>query len=89
MQLRMSKTSQLRCNSIVNVLPTKDYKKMFTDKDLVQLKPSNQTLVKFNKTKTKPDGKKKSTIVNPKSKKRYNLEFVVVTGNVHAADSRI
>ncbi|CAG2219480.1 unnamed protein product [Mytilus edulis] len=73
---------QLDCGSTVNVLPTKDYKKIFNDKELVQLKPSNQTLVMFNKTETKPAGKRKITIVNPKNKKWYNLEFVVVTGNV-------
>jgi hypothetical protein len=41
---------QLDCGSTVNVLPIKDYKKLFNDKELVQLKPSNQTLVMFNKT---------------------------------------
>jgi hypothetical protein len=44
--------------------------------------PSNQTLVMFNKTETKPAGKRKITIVNPKNKKWYNLEFVAVNGNV-------
>ncbi|CAC5422751.1 unnamed protein product [Mytilus coruscus] len=39
---------QLDCGSTVNVLPTKDYKKIFNDKDLAQLKPSNQILVMFN-----------------------------------------
>lgn len=74
---------QLDCGSTVNILLTKDYKKLFNDKELqVQLKPSNQALVMFNKTKTKPAGKRKITIVNPKNKKWYNLEFVVVNGNV-------
>ena len=48
----------------------------------MQLKPSNQTLAMFNKTETKPAGKRKITIVNTKNKKWYNLEFVVVNGNV-------
>jgi hypothetical protein len=73
---------QLDCGSTVNVLPIKDYEKLFNDKELVQLKPSNQTLVMFNKTETKPAGKRKITIVNPKNKKWYTLEFVVVNGNV-------
>ena len=73
---------QLDCGSTVNVLPVKEYKKLFNDKCLKQLQPTKQTLVMYNKSEMNPVGKRKITVTNPKNRKWYSLEFVIVNANV-------
>jgi hypothetical protein len=36
----------------------------------------------FNGTETKPLGKKRLTLKNPKNNKKYNVEFVIVKADV-------
>ena len=38
------------------------------------------TLVMFNKSETKPLGKRRLTIRNPRNRKKYSIEFVIVAG---------
>ena len=38
------------------------------------------TLVMYNKSEVKPVGKKRFKVINPKNKKKYNIDFLIVTG---------
>jgi len=38
------------------------------------------TLVMYNKSEVEPVGKKRFKVVNPKNKKKYNIDFLIVTG---------
>lgn len=41
---------------------------------------TNMTLVMYNKSETKPLGKRRLTLRNPQNKKKYTIEFVIVGG---------
>lgn len=65
---------QLDCGSSVNILPETLY--MLLCKDHEDLTETNMTLVMYNKTEAKPLGKRRLTLRNPRSKKKYSIEFV-------------
>lgn len=41
---------------------------------------TNMTLIMYNKSETKPLGKRRLTLRNPRNKKKYTIEFVIVGG---------
>ena len=55
---------QVDCGSSVNILPETLYKKLCSDPE--NLIEANMTLVMFNKSETKPLGKKRLTLRNPR-----------------------
>ena len=63
------------CGASVNVLPMKYVNKQ-------TLKPTNKTLVMWNKTELKPKGTKRLTIRNPKTNTKHKVEFVIVEENL-------
>lgn len=65
---------QLDCGSSVNILPETLYMQLCKDHE--DLTETNMTLVMYNKTETKPLGKRRLTLRNPRNKKRYSIEFV-------------
>ena len=73
---------QLDCGSTVNVLPEYVYKELVTEANHENIEKSYQTLIMFNGTETKPLGKKRFSVRNPKNKKKYNIEFVIVKENL-------
>jgi hypothetical protein len=73
---------QLDCGSTVNVLPEYMFRQCVCEKEHVEREKSSQTLVLFNGTETKPLGKKRLTLKNPKNNKKYNIEFVIVNADV-------
>ncbi|XP_060076924.1 uncharacterized protein K02A2.6-like [Ylistrum balloti] len=75
---------QVDCGSTVNILPEKMYMKIFRDNELRDLEDTTIRLVMFNKTETKPLGKRRVRVVNPATGKRNSVEFVIVRGNVQA-----
>jgi hypothetical protein len=64
---------QLDCGSTVNVLPEYLFRQCVCEKEHVEIEKSSQTLVMFNGTETKPLGKKRLTLKNPKNNKKYNV----------------
>ncbi|XP_033731751.1 uncharacterized protein K02A2.6-like [Pecten maximus] len=74
---------QLDCGSSVNVLPAHIYRHVCRDRKLSKLNHTNKTLIMFNKTETKPEGKQSILLVNPKNNCKYVLEFVIVEGDFH------
>jgi hypothetical protein len=75
-------TFQLDCGSTVNVFPEYLFRQCVCEKEHVEIEKSSQTLVMFNGTETKPLGKKRLTLKNPKNNKKYNVEFVIVKADV-------
>ncbi|XP_062576513.1 uncharacterized protein K02A2.6-like [Saccostrea cucullata] len=69
---------QLDCGSSVNILPDTLYKKLCNDHE--NLTETNMTLVMYNKSETKPLGKRRLTVRNPRNRKKYSIEFVIVSG---------
>ncbi|XP_048745965.2 uncharacterized protein K02A2.6-like [Ostrea edulis] len=74
---------QLDCGSTVNVLPEKIYKEVCNDPYLRMLQKADMTLVMFNKSECQPLGKRRISVRNPKNNKKYNIEIVVVEGNLN------
>ncbi|XP_061170925.1 uncharacterized protein LOC133180410 [Saccostrea echinata] len=74
---------QLDCGSTVNVLPEEIYKQVCSDPHLSMLQKADMTLVMFNKTECHLLGKRRLSVRNPKNNKRYNIEIVVVQGNLN------
>lgn len=66
---------QLDCGSSVNILPETLYMQLCKDHE--DLTETNMTLVVY-KSETKPLGKRRLTIRNPRNKKKYSIEFVIV-----------
>ena len=66
---------QLDCGSTVNIISETDYKTICHDDKLKHLEKNNVTLVMYRAL-----GKRKLHITNPKNKKVYILEFVIVQG---------
>ena len=71
---------QLDCGSTVNIISETDYKTICHDDKLKHLEKNNVTLVMYNNSETRALGKRKLHITNPKNKKVYILEFVIVQG---------
>lgn len=69
---------QLDCGSSVNILPETLYMQLCEDHE--NLTETNMTLVMYNKSETKPLGKRRLTLRNPRNKKKYSIEFVIVWG---------
>ena len=55
------------------------YREIFNDPKLMQLEKVQITLVMFNKSKMKVLGKLKTVTTNPKNKRKYAVEFLVVS----------
>ena len=70
-----SVTSTIDCGTTVNVLPSK-----YVNKDNIQ--PTKRLLQMWNKTELKPEGVCRVTIRNPKNRKKYSVEFIVVKENL-------
>ena len=62
---------QVDCGASINILPEKLVGNQ-------EISPTSKTLIMWNKTKVKPKGTVRIVIENPKTKKRFSLEFVVV-----------
>ena len=63
------------CGTRVNVLPSK-----YANKE--DIKPTKRVLQMWNKTELKPEGICYVTICNPKNRKKYSVEFIVVKENL-------
>ena len=63
------------CGVTVNVLPSKYVNK-------ADIKPTKRVLQMWNKTELKPEGICRTTIHNPKNRKKYSVEFIVVKENL-------
>ena len=66
---------QIDCNSSINILP----------KDVVDkcdVATTTKTLIVWNKTEIPPLGTARMIVTNPKNRKKYSVEFVVVTGKL-------
>lgn len=68
----------LDCGSSVNILPETLYMQLCKDHE--DLTETNMTLVMYNKSETKPLEKRRLTLRNPRNKKKYSIEFVIVGG---------
>ena len=73
---------QLDCGSTVNVLPENAYKRVTHDTQMQNIEKGGQTLVMFNGSESAPIGKIRLTVRNPKNRRKYNIEFVIVHENV-------
>lgn len=69
---------QLDCGSSVNILPETLYMQLCKDHE--DLTETNMTLAMYNKSETKPLGKRRLTLRSPRNKKKYSIEFVIVRG---------
>ena len=62
---------QVDCGASINILPDE-----FVGKE--EISPTAKTLIMWNKTEVKPKGTVRLVIKNPKTRKRFSLEFVFV-----------
>ena len=74
----------LDSGATVNVLSEKAYRCIYGADRIKDLEKTDVTLVMYNKVTEKPLGKKRVRLINPKNKKRYSVEFVVVRGNTRS-----
>ncbi|KAK3084785.1 hypothetical protein FSP39_018986 [Pinctada imbricata] len=72
----------LDCGATVNVINESLYKSLYRDDNLSGLRKDDMTLVMFNKTEVKPTGTRRVSVRNPKNRKKYSIEMVVVPGNL-------
>ena len=70
---------QLDTGATVNILPAESFKEVYGEGSLSLLDNTEVTLVMYNKTE-KPIGKKRVQVVNPRIRRKYSVEFVVVKG---------
>ena len=66
---------QIDCGSSINILP----------KDVVDnydLAPTTKTLIMWDKTEVTPLGTARIIVTNPRNRKKYSVEFVVVAGRL-------
>ena len=63
------------CGATVNVLPNK-----YVNKQDIQ--PTKRVLQMSNKTELKPEGTCRVTLRNPRNRKKYSVEFIVVKENL-------
>ena len=68
---------QFDWRSSVNILPETLFKKLCNDPET--LKAANMTLVMFNKSETKSLGKRRLTLRNQRTLKKYIIKFVIVS----------
>ncbi|XP_033747087.1 uncharacterized protein K02A2.6-like [Pecten maximus] len=73
---------QLDSGSTVNVLPKSKYLQVFDDPQLEKLSETDMTLVMFNQSEMTPVGVRRVQVRNPKNRKKYSVEFVVVDQTV-------
>ena len=64
------------CGATVNVLPIK----YVTDKKMIQ--PTERVLQMWNKSELKPVGTCRMVVRNPKSSRKYSIEFMIVEENL-------
>ncbi|XP_033750517.1 uncharacterized protein K02A2.6-like [Pecten maximus] len=74
---------QLDSGATVNVLPASLYKHLCGDRKLKRLINKSKPLRMFNHSVTKPVGKRRLRVVNPKNNKEYEYEFDIVDADVH------
>ena len=65
----------IACGASVNALPGN-----YFNKDNIQ--PTKRILQMWNKSELKPEGICRVTIRNPKNRKKYSVEFIVVRENL-------
>lgn len=63
---------QVDCGSLINILP----KEVIGDSNLA---PTSKTLIMWNKTEVMPLGTTRIIVTNPQNRKKYSVEFVIVT----------
>ena len=63
---------QVDCGSSINILP----KEVISN---CSLAPTSKTLIMWNKTEVTPLGTTRIIVTNPQNRKKYSVEFVVVT----------
>ena len=63
------------CGATVNVIPSK-----YVNRQDIQ--PTKRVLQMWNKTELKPEGTCRVTIRNPRNRKKYSVEFIVVKENL-------
>ena len=73
-------TFQLDSGSTVNIMADKTVKKLYGENALDDLNKTSVTLVMYKKSEVKPLGKKRFKVLNPKNKKKYSIEFLIVSG---------
>ena len=71
---------QLGSGTTVNIMADKTVKNLYGENGLDDMEKTSVTLVMYNKSEVKPVGKKRFKVVNPKNKKKYNIDFLIVTG---------
>ena len=71
---------QLDNGSTANILPDHVYVKLTNDTQFENVNKPDVTLLMYNKSETKAPGTIRMTLRNPRNRKKYYLEFVVVPG---------
>ena len=71
---------QLDSGSTVNIMADKTVTSLFGENGLDDLEKTAVTLVMYNQSEVKPLGRKRFRVVNPKNKKKYSIEFLIVKG---------
>ena len=71
---------QMDCGSTVNVLSGTDYQELFDDQEMENVEVTDATLVMFNKSETKPLGRRIVTVINPRNHRTYKVDFIIVKG---------
>ena len=71
---------QLDTGATVNILPEASLEEVYGEDSLSLLDNADVTLVMYNRTEEKPIGKKRVQVVNPRNRRKYREEFVVVKG---------
>ena len=66
---------QIDCGASINILP-----EVFIDGH--EVTPTAKTLIMWNKTEVKPRGTARIIIKNPKNRKKFSVEFVIVRENL-------
>ena len=71
---------QVDSGSTVNIMAGKILKNLYGENGLDDMEKTSVTLDMYNKSEIKPLGKQRFKVVNPKNKKKYNIEFLILTG---------
>ena len=66
---------QIDCGASTNILPDK-----YVDKHAI--KPTTKTLRMWNGSEVKPTGTARVALRNPKNRKKYSVEFIIVSGDL-------
>ena len=78
---RRLQSFQLDSGATVNVLSKRTLAHFFRKPNEKKLVKTNTTLVMYNGSEVKPVGKTRIQVINPKNKKKYSVEFMVVKEN--------